>query len=154
MLLLQCAKRTKNQEEAKEENLVKLPQKMIGLKIVHMLYKDVGANSLGTYAADSPGSLAVHRVKVFRDLERMHYSSLYPASATLSHLGILHGVELSAPSWQTTSALFLPLVGDSGCVVSVNGFDERTEAAVGLNDRFMGSGQLDQLAEIVRAALT
>lgn len=126
---------------------------MIGLKIIQMLYKHEGKTPFGVYAGDTDGSLNVHRVKVFWDLAHLHDNGRYAFSATLSHLGVLRSADLSGPNWQTNAAFFVPLVGDSGCVVSVNGFDDHSEATVGLSDRFIGNGQLDHLAEMIRAAL-
>ena len=126
----------------------------VGLTIVRMLYKHQGGSGIGLYAADVPGPLSVHRVKVMRDLARMHDAGVYPFSATLSHLGVLRSEPLSTPTWTTTSAVFVPLVGDSGCTVSVNGVDEHTEVLVGLSDRFMGAGQLDRLVEVMTTAVS
>ena len=86
-------------------------------------------------------------------LHHLHDEGLYAFSATISHLGILKGQEFSSPIFTATSALFVPLVGDSGCVISLNGFDDHTEAAVGLSDRFLRGGALDEFAAMIRAAI-
>lgn len=125
----------------------------VGLQVVRMLYKHEGGRRVGVYASDDAGSLAVHKVRVYRDISTMHDTPLYPFSATLSHLGTLSGASLSAEGWSARSALFVPLVGDSGCVMSLNGFDDHTELAVGLSDAFTGEGALDELAATIRGAL-
>lgn len=126
----------------------------IGMKVMQMLYKKEGARPIGIYGATNyVGSIAVHRVKLLWDVCHLHDTGRYSFSLTLSHLGALASEELSAPSFRATGAYFVPLVGDSGCVLSVNGFDERTEACVGLSDRFGDAGTIDHLAELVRAAI-
>jgi hypothetical protein len=126
---------------------------MIGLKIVQMIYKNEGMKPVGVYANNEVGSLAIHRIRVMRDLAHLHDTGLYPFSATLSHLGHLKSAELSAPNASSRGAYFIPLVGDSGCVVTLNGFDERTEACVGLADRFTEGGGLLRLASLVETAI-
>jgi hypothetical protein len=127
---------------------------MIGMRVVQMLYKDEGKKPFGLYATDEAGSLAIQRVKVLWDLAHLHDFGRYAFSATLSHLGTLKSAELSQPgSFAATGAYFIPLVGDSGCVVSLNGLDDKTEACVGLSDRFAGEGQIDALAERIRSAI-
>ncbi len=125
----------------------------VGLQIVRMLYEQEGQRPLGLYAGDVVGSLAAHRVKTFRDLSNRHGTGRYAISATLSHLGKLDSAPLSGPGWSTTSALFVPPVGNA-CGVAVNGFDEHTEMAVGLSGPFNRSSQIDDLAEVMRRALT
>lgn len=125
----------------------------VALKIIQLLYKKEGTKSVGIYSADEIGSLSAFRVKTFWDLNHLHDSGLYAFSATLSHLGVLRGPELSGGGFTATGGFFVPLVGDSGCVVSLNGFDEHTEAAVGLSARFTAQGQLEELAELIRRAL-
>lgn len=124
----------------------------IALKIVQLLYKNEGIKAVGLYSTNDTGSLDAFRVKAYWDLARLHDTGLYVFSATLSHLGVLRGAELSAPSFRATSGFFVPLVGDSGCVISLNGFDDHTEVAVGLSGRFTRDGQLDELAQIVADA--
>ena len=85
---------------------------------------------------------------------QLHATGLYCFSATLSHLGVLQGALLSGPGFTATGAFFVPLVGDSGCVVSLNGFDGHTEAAVGLSERFCKDGALDRLADLIRGAIS
>jgi hypothetical protein len=125
----------------------------LALGTVKALYQQDETKTVGISWTHETGSLAAFRVKVFWDLHHLHDEGLYAFSATLSHLGMLRQAELSAPIFTTTSAFFVPLVGDSGCVVSLNGFDDHTEVAVGLSDRFTREGQLDELAELVRRAL-
>ncbi len=117
----------------------------MGLKIVQLLYKREGLKTVGIAFTEKTGSLDAFRVKVFWDLHHMHDLGRYAFSATLSHLGVLPSAELSGPGFEATSAFFAPLVGDSGCVVSLNGFDDWTEAAVGLSERFGSGQQLDDL---------
>lgn len=126
---------------------------MVGLKVVQMLYKNEGAKPFGTYASEDVGSLAIHRVKVFRDLAKLHEKGRYAFSATLSHLGTLRSAELSAPSFETQSAYFVPLIGDSGCVIALNGFDDHTEACAGLSDRFSEGGRMEDLVSLIHTAL-
>ncbi|MCC7383160.1 MAG: hypothetical protein IT384_15080 [Deltaproteobacteria bacterium] len=126
---------------------------MMGIRVVQMLYKNEGAKPLGIYANDESGSLDALRVKVFWDLAHLHDTGRYAFSATLSHLGAIKGADLSAPSFETSGAFFIPLVGDSGCVVSLNGLDDHTESCVGLSDRFLGEDQLRVLADLIRAAI-
>lgn len=127
---------------------------MIGLKIVQLIYKNEGTRPFGVYGNDEVGSLAVHRIRVMRDLANIHTNDgLYPFSATLSHLGHLKSDELSGPGFTARGAYFIPLVGDSGCVITINGFDGRTEACAGLSDRFTAAGGIDGLAELVRRAI-
>jgi hypothetical protein len=126
---------------------------MVGMKIVQMLYKDEGTKGMGTFAGDYAATLAAHRVKVLWDLTHLHDTGRYAFSATLSHLGALKSAELSSPSFATNGAFFIPLVGDSGCVLAINGFDEHTEACVGLSDRFTEHGELDQLEDLVKTAI-
>ena len=45
----------------------------------------------------------------------------------------------------------MPLIGETSCVLSLNGFDDRTEVAVGLSDRF--GPRVERLAELVRGAI-
>lgn len=126
----------------------------IALKIIQLLYKKEGTKSVGIYSADEIGSLSAFRVKTYWDFTHLHDTGLYAFSATLSHLGVVRGAELSAPGFAARGAFFVPLVGDSGCVVSINGFDQHTEVAVGLSARFAAGGQLAELAELVRRALS
>lgn len=125
----------------------------IGLKVVQLLYKHEGARPFGMYRAEETGSLDVHRVKVLWDLAHLHDTGLYSFSTSISHLGILKRADFSAPGLSPHAVFFVPLVGDSGCVVHLAGFDDRTEATVGLSDRFAGEGQLEELAEIVRRSV-
>lgn len=122
----------------------------IGLKVVQLLYKKEGARPFGMYRAEETGSLDVHRVKVLWDLAHLHDTGLYSFSTSISHLGVLSSGDFGAPDLRPRAVFFVPLVGDSGCVVHLAGFDERTEATVGLSDRFTGEGQLEELAELVR----
>jgi hypothetical protein len=126
----------------------------IGLRVVQMLYRDEGTKPFGLYSGDRPGSLAAHRVKVFYDISHLHDLGRYSFSATLSHLGVLKREELSAPTFTTTGAFFVPLVGDAGCVVSLNGLDDHTEACAGLSDRFTHDDHLDELEAILVDAIT
>ncbi len=125
----------------------------MGMQIVRMLYEHEGTRPAGFYGGDEAGSMAAHRVKAYWDLNHVHDTGKYAFSATLSHLGKLDGGSLSGPGFTARSALFVPLVGDA-CVVSVNGFDDHIELAVGVSDRFDVDGQLDHLAEVLRQALT
>jgi hypothetical protein len=126
---------------------------MIGLRVIQMLYKHEGKKTVGIFAGEEVGSLALHRTKVLWDLAHLHDTGRYAFSATLSHLGNLKSAALSAPSFATRTAFFVPLVGDSGCVVSMNGFEDNCVACVGLSERFLGSGQLDEFAALVQSAL-
>ncbi|MCB9647969.1 MAG: hypothetical protein H6730_15370 [Deltaproteobacteria bacterium] len=125
----------------------------IAIKVVQLLYKHEGIRPVGLYSTDKSGSLDAIRVKAYWDLHQLHATGLYCFSATLSHLGVLQGALLSGPGFTATGAFFVPLVGDSGCVVSLNGFDDHTEVAVGLSDRFQRDGALDRLAELIGAAV-
>lgn len=125
---------------------------LVGLKIMQLLYKKEGSKQVGMYAAyGQVGSLAAHRVKALWDLEHLHDTGRYPFSVTLSHLGALRSEALSAPGVRATGAYFVPLIGETSCVLSLNGFDDRTEVAVGLSDRF--GAQVERLAERVRGAI-
>ncbi len=124
----------------------------LGMRVVQMLYKDEGIRPFALYRPEEAGSLDVHRVKVLWDMAHLHDTGRYGFSASISHLGVLKSSEFTAPGLNPTGAFFVPLVGDSGCVVHLAGFDERVEATVGLSDRFVGKGQLDELAEMVRRA--
>lgn len=126
----------------------------VGMKVIQLLYKKEGARPVGLYSTDESGSLDAFRVKVCWDLAHLHDTGRYAFSATLSHLGVLESAKLSGPGFTATSAFFVPLVGDSGCVVSLNGFDGHTEGAVGLSDRFNREGALDTLAELIRGAIS
>ena len=126
---------------------------MVGLKVVQMLYKHEGKKPVGIFATEEVGSLDLHRTKVLWDLAHLHDTGQYTFSATLSHLGNLNPADFSAPSFETNTAFFVPLVGDSGCVVSVNGFGDHCVACVGLSDRFTDNGQLEEFSELVRTAL-
>lgn len=127
----------------------------VGMKVVQSLYRGEAKLRLGHRFADGyAGSLALHRVKVLWDLTQMHQTSRYLASATLSHLGKLRSADLSGPGFTACSAFFVPMVGDSGCVLTMSGFEDRTEATAGLVDRFTGDGQLDVLTELLREAIT
>jgi hypothetical protein len=125
----------------------------LALRIVKALYQQDETKTVGISWTHETGSLAAFRVKVYFDIHHLHDTGLYAFSATLSHLGVLGGAELSAPAFTSTSAFFVPLVGDSGCVISLNGFDDHTEAAVGLSDRFVKEEELDELASIIGAAI-
>ena len=124
----------------------------IGHRIVKMLYEREGQRPAGLYPAEEAGSMAAHRVKAYWDLTHLHDTGRYAFSATLSHLGRLKSSALSGPDWRATSALFVPLIGDA-CVVSLNGFDDRTEVAVGVSARFHGEGRLERLAATLRDSL-
>lgn len=125
---------------------------LVGLKIMQLLYKKEGSKQVGMYAAHGQvGSLAAHRVKALWDLEHLHDTGRYAFSVTLSHLGALRSEALSAPMARATGAYFVPLIGETSCVLSLNGFDDRTEVAVGLSDRF--GAQVERLAELVRTAI-
>lgn len=125
----------------------------VGLQIVRMLYEREGQRPAGLYGGgDTSGSMSAHRVKAYLDLHHLHRTGRYAFSATLSHLGKLDGLSLSGGGFTATSALFVPLVADA-CVVSLNGFDAHTEVAVGVSHRFNTAGQLDALAEVLKAAL-
>ncbi len=125
---------------------------MIGRRVLRMLYERDGQRPAGLHTPVDPGSMVAHRVKVFFDLSRMHETGRYPFSTALSHLGRLDSTSLSAPDWRCTSGFFVPLVSDV-CVISLNGFDDHTEAAVGVVDRFDYDGRLDRLAAEIGDAL-
>jgi hypothetical protein len=125
----------------------------ISMKIMQGLYRNEGAKPLGRFTTQASASLAANRVKVLWDLAHLHDTGRYIFSATLSHLGALKSTELSAPVFAASGAFFVPVVADSGCVISLNGFDEATEACVGLSDRFAGDGRLDELAAAIKAAV-
>lgn len=130
---------------------------MIGLKVMTLLYKKEGTKPVGLYAGDGElGSLAAHRVKLLWDMNQLHATGLYAFTATLSHLGRIEGAELSGPGFAATGAYFVPLVGDSGCVLSVNGFGGHTEVCVGLSDRFTtpAGSAIEHLAALIRGAVT
>lgn len=127
---------------------------MIGMKIMQLLYRKEGVKPVGFYGSDTyVGSIALHRVKLIWDIGHLHDTGRYPASVTLSHLGKLDPAELSAPSFATTGAYYVPLVGDSSCVLTLNGFGDTTESGVGMSGRFGGPAELDELAELVRTAI-
>lgn len=126
----------------------------VGLKILGMLYKHEGTKPFGNEQGEDRASLNACRVKVLWDLAHLHDTGRYTISTTLSHLGALRSADFSAPEFQARGVFFVPLISDSGCVVSVNGFDEGLEVCVGLSDRFSGSGQIDILASIVSAAIS
>ncbi len=125
----------------------------MALRIVQLLYKHEGLKSIGISWTDKTGPLDAFRVKVYWDLHHLHDLGTYVFSSSLSHLGVLRSAELSLPGFETTSAFFIPLVGDSGCVVSLNGIDDRTEACVGLSARFCRTDELDRLAAAVQRAI-
>jgi hypothetical protein len=125
---------------------------MVGMQIVRQLYKNIGASPMGVYGQEV-GPLNIHRVKVLWDIAHLHDTGRYAFSATLSHLGVVDPAELSAPCFETESVFFVPLVGDSGCVVSVNGVGEHTELTVGLSDRFLVDHKLSDLASLMRTAI-
>jgi hypothetical protein len=126
----------------------------IGLKVVQMLYRNEGTRPVSRWiTTNEKASLDLVRVKALWDLTHLHDSGRYPFSATLSHLGALRSSALSAPCFRTEGACFIPLVSDSGCVISLNGLDEESEACVGLSDRFGGVEAIDRLAELVGSAL-
>lgn len=127
---------------------------MLGLKVVQMLYNEESITKVGrVHTEDKVVPLDLVRVKTLWDMNHLHDTGLYGFSATLSHLGMLKSVELSAPSFDTDSVYFVPLVGDSGCVVAINGVDDHCVACVGLSDRFSGDGQLEEFAQLLREAL-
>ena len=126
---------------------------MVGLRIVRMLYKNEGAKAMGLYATNQWGSLDIFRTSFLWDLARIHSTGLYPCSATLSHLGVLKQEELTTPAFETASAFFVPQIAETGCVVTLNGFDEHTEAAVGMSGHFASGGRLDELAGLLRSAI-
>ncbi len=127
---------------------------MLGLKIVQMLYKEDSIKPVGRVRTeDKVVPLDLVRVKTLWDMNHLHDTGLYGFSATLSHLGVLKSEALSAPDFQTESVCFVPLVGDSGCVVAINGVDDHCVACVGLSDRFSGDGQLDEFAALLTQAL-
>lgn len=125
----------------------------IGLKVIQLLYKKEGTRPVGLYSSFESGSLDVFRTKTYWDMARLHDTGLYAFSATLSHLGVLDPARLSGPGFSATGGFFVPLVGDSGCVVSLNGFEQHTEAAVGLSERFCRDGALDTLAALIARAI-
>ena len=124
----------------------------VGLQIVRMLYEREGLRLAGFVSFGEIGTMAAHRVKAYLDLCHQHDTGRYPFSGMLSHLG-RHGADsLSGTDWRSTSAVFVPLVSDA-CVMSVHGFDEHTEVAVGVSDRFDTDGRLDTLANALEEAL-
>ena len=125
----------------------------VSLRIVQALYTGESIKPLGLYGNESVGSLAAMQVQIFYGLARVDSTGLYHASATLSNLGALTSANLSAPDFRATSAFFVPLEGDSGCTITLNGFDQHTEAVVGLSDRFADSGRLDAFVDLVRVAI-
>lgn len=124
----------------------------IGMAIIRLLYKHEGKRPIGLYQEDRDrlASLAIYRVKGLWDQSNMHNTGLYAASAGLSHLGKLTSAALSAPAFTSTSAFFVPLVGETNCVVHLNGFDDHAELTVGLSDRF---GPVSALATLLQDEL-
>ena len=124
----------------------------VGARVVQMLSRREGKRPAGLYSGHEAGSMAAHRVKAFVDFTHIHATGRYATSATLSHLGRLDSASLSGPDWRATSAFFVPLVGDS-CVVSLNGFEDHIEVAVGVGGPFLCPGVVDRLADHLRKAL-
>jgi len=125
----------------------------VSLRIVLALYTHESIKPLGLYAGEYVASLAAMQVRIYFELAHLDDTGRYHASATLSNLGVLKSADLSAPSFRVTSAFFVPLEGDSGCTVTLNGYDQRTEVTVGLSDRFARGVQLDAFVDLVRLAL-
>lgn len=125
----------------------------VALRIVHAMYTHEALKPIGLFASDQAASLAVMQVAHYYDLARQDDTGRYAFSATLSNLGVMNGVDYSAPDFSARSAFFVPLEGDLGCAVSVNGFDGHTEVAVGLSNRFASAGNLDVFAQLMRNAL-
>lgn len=127
----------------------------ISLQVIQHLYREEGQRAYAR-SEDSWGSMEALRVRVYRDLTTLHDKGLYPYSATVSHLGIMKAAEMSAPDFAARAVTFVPLVGDSGgCVISLQGLDDRTDATVAMSDRFWGPDgkNLDVLARIVAEGL-
>jgi len=87
------------------------------------------------------------QVQIYFDLAHVDNTGRYHSSATLSNLGALKSADLSTPGFRVTSAFFVPLEGESGCTITVNGYDQNTEVVVGLSDRFAGNGRLDAFVD-------
>lgn len=125
----------------------------VALRIVQALYTHESIKRVGLYAGDSVASLAAIQVGMYFDLAHLDDTGRYHFSATLSKLGVLKSTDFSAPSFRGTSAFFVPLEGDSGCTITLNGYDQHTEATVGLSHRFAGNGHLDAFVDLVRVAI-
>lgn len=130
-------------------------EEQIGRRVLRWLYeKEALRPTLNP--RHRPGPLAAFRIKAAHDQDMLHATGRYVFSATLSHLGKLKSRWLSGPDFQAEGAFFVPLVGDSGCVISLNGFEGHTECAVGLSSRFISEpegAELLKLAETVAGAL-
>jgi len=125
----------------------------VSLGIVHALYTHESIKPVGFYGGDFIASLAAIQVGIYLDLAQVDDTGLYHSSATLSNLGVLESADHSAPGFRVTSAFFVPLEGDSGCTITLNGYDQRTEVTVGLSDRFVGGGGIDAFVDLARGAM-
>lgn len=125
----------------------------VGLKILSLIYRHEGTKPFGNSQSEDRASLNACRVKVMWDLAHLHDTGRYTISTTLSHLGALRSADFSTTDFRARGIFFVPLISDSGCVVSVNGFDDGLEVCVGLSDRFSVNGQIDTLAAIVKSAI-
>ncbi|MEP6835256.1 MAG: class I SAM-dependent methyltransferase [Gemmatimonas sp.] len=125
----------------------------IALKIVQALYTGESIKRVGLFAGDRVASLAALQVGIYFELAHVDDTGRYRFSATLSNLGLLKSAELSAPGFQVTSAFFVPLEGDSGCTITINGYDQHTEVVLGLSHRFAGEGRLDAFVDLVLDAI-
>ncbi len=126
---------------------------MIAMRVVRMLYKDEGLDRFGHFTIFEKSSLHKHRIRIFWDLANEHTSGTYAFSAVLSHLGALEKEDFCGPDFEASSAFFVPPIGDSGCILSVNGFGDHTEISGGLSNLFAGGDNMETLARLMESSI-